>query len=296
MFARAARAVPHVAPNAMQPVLSCYQASSLLAARKSGQSRASCSFDLGRTSVDVELGGAGVVVDSDLSVSWADIERIAEEDSVCFGLEPDGPVPLRIFSEAANRSFQLWPTASSPALLISGFLMHRIRDVAPHEGAERMVEALGKVPGRLLDTTTGLGYAALAASRIASEVVTVEIEPVVRELAHLNPWSQPLFDAANVTSLSGDSAELVPTFEPGSFAAVLHDPPAINLAGQLYSARFYADVQRLLTRRGKFFHYIGDAKSASGSRTTRGVIKRLREAGFSRVTVVEGAFGVLASL
>jgi hypothetical protein len=157
-----------------------------------------------------------------------------------------------------------------------------------------MVRALGKVRGRLLDTTTGLGYAAIAAARIASEVVTIEIEPVVRELAALNPWSRELFETKNILRREGDSAELVPTFEPGSFSAVLHDPPAINIAGQLYSSAFYGAVRRLLTQDGKFFHYIGDANSASGGRTTRGVVKRLKDAGFSRVSIVPEAFGVLA--
>ncbi|HET9933292.1 MAG TPA: hypothetical protein VFQ35_21455, partial [Polyangiaceae bacterium] len=67
------------------------------------------------------------------------------------------------------------------------------------------------------------------------------------------------------------------------------------LAGELYSARFYGALHRVLTRNGKLFHYIGDANSASGARTTRGVVKRLRDAGFSRVTVLEEAFGVLAN-
>ena len=75
----------------------------------------------------------------------------------------------------------------------------------------------------------------------------------------------------------------------------MHDPPAINLAGQLYSAAFYGALRRALTRNGKLFHYIGDADSPSGSRTTRGVVKRLAEAGFLRVTVLKDAFGVLAS-
>jgi predicted methyltransferase len=173
--------------------------------------------------------------------------------------------------------------------------MHRIRDVAPHEGATRMVRALGKLHGRVLDTTTGLGYAAIAAARTATEVVTIEVEPVVRDLARQNPWSRELFENPKLALRDGDSAQLVPTLEPGSFSAVVHDPPAINLAGELYSTAFYSALLRVLTRNGKLFHYIGDANSASGGRTTRGVVKRLHEAGFSRVTILKDAFGVLAS-
>lgn len=278
----------------MKPLISCYQAAPLLAARERGLASTRSSFDLGRSELAVTLDEHGVRTDS-LAVSWSNIEHVAGNDSVCFAIDEDQVSPVRIFSEAADRSFQLWPTASSPALLISGFLMHRVRDVAPDEGAARMVRALGKLHGRVLDTTTGLGYAAIAAARNASEVVTIEVEPTVRELARQNPWSRELFESKRLTLLDGDSAQLVPTLEPGSFSAIVHDPPAINLAGELYSSAFYSALLRALTRNGKLFHYIGDANSASGGRTTRGVVKRLHEAGFSRVTILKDAFGVLAS-
>lgn len=278
----------------MKPVLSCHQTIPLLEARTRGANTARCSFDLGRTALDVQLDSQGVQAES-LRLTWTDLQRIADTDSVCFTVADGDVQPLRIFSSAADRSFQLWPTTSSPALLISGFLMHRVRDVPPHEGAARMVRALGKLRGRVLDTTTGLGYAAIAAAANASQVVTIEIEPAVSQLAQQNPWSTGLFERPNIERREGDSRQLVPTFEPSSFAAVIHDPPAVNLAGELYSAAFYAAVLRLLAPRGRFFHYVGDAESASGSRTTRGVVKRLREVGFSQVRVLGDAFGVLAS-
>lgn len=281
----------------MRPVLSCYQAAPLLAARAQGATTARGSFDLGRTELDIALDDAGISAGSSapVKVDWQSIEQIAATDSVCFSIEAGSVSPLRIFSEEANRSFQLWPTPTSPALLISGFLMHRIRDVAPDEGAARMVRALGKIHGRVLDTTTGLGYAAIAAARTASQVVTVELEPPVRELARSNPWSRELFENPKIQLCDGDSSALVTTLDAASFSAIVHDPPAINLAGELYSASFYGALHRALTRNGKLFHYIGDANSASGGRTTRGVVKRLREAGFSRVTVLEESFGVLAN-
>jgi predicted methyltransferase len=278
----------------MKSLISCYQAAPLLAARERGLQSTKSSFDLGRSELEVTLDSEGVKADS-VAVSWPDLEQVAGNDSVCFALDEGQVTPLRIFSEVADRSFQLWPTPTSPALLISGFLMHRIRDVAPDEGAARMVRALGKLHGRVLDTTTGLGYAAIAAARGASEVVTIEVEPTVRELARQNPWSRELFESKKLTLLEGDSAQLLPTLEPGSFSAIIHDPPAINLAGELYSTTFYGSLLRALTRNGKLFHYIGDANSASGGRTTRGVVKRLHEAGFSRVTILKDTFGVLAS-
>ncbi len=285
-----------LAAPAMSPVLSCYQAAPLLDARQRGLREAVTSLDLGRSSTAATL-HEGFVEAGGSTIDWASLARIAANESVCFGLGEGEPQPLRVFSEAANRSFQLWPTPTSPALVISGFLMHRIRDVAPDVGAARMVGALGRLHGRVLDTTTGLGYAAIAASRSAAEVVTIEVEPAVREMARLNPWSRELFESPKIRLTSGDSAAIVPTLEPGSFSAIVHDPPAVNLAGELYSGALYAAFRRALkTRTGKLFHYIGDADSPSGARTTRGVVKRLGEAGFSRVTVLKDAFGVLASV
>jgi predicted methyltransferase len=42
------------------------------------------------------------------------------------------------------------------------------------------------------------------------------------------------------------------------------------------------------------FHYVGDPESRSGSRITRGVMRRLQEAGFKRVVRQPRAFGVVA--
>jgi predicted methyltransferase len=42
------------------------------------------------------------------------------------------------------------------------------------------------------------------------------------------------------------------------------------------------------------FHYIGDLQSRSGGRVMRGVVRRLKEAGFERVVQRPEAFGLVA--
>jgi predicted methyltransferase len=202
--------------------------------------------------------------------------------------------PIRGFSEPTQRVHQLYPTQSAPALLISGFTMHRINDTTPEQGARDMVSALGRISGRVLDTATGLGYAAIEAATTATEVVTIELDPVAQEMARLNPWSQPLFGTDKIKQLIGDSAKLIAALPAESFSCVLHDPPAINLAGDLYGAAFYRELYRVLHKGGRLFHYIGDPNSASGSRVTKGVKQRLAEAGFSKVAPKPEAFGLLA--
>ena len=66
------------------------------------------------------------------------------------------------------------------------------------------------------------------------------------------------------------------------------------MAGELYSGEFYRDLFRVLKRKGRLFHYIGDPDSRSGRNVTRGVVRRLQDAGFSRIVRKPGAFGLIA--
>jgi hypothetical protein len=45
---------------------------------------------------------------------------------------------------------------------------------------------------------------------------------------------------------------------------------------------------------GRLFHYIGSPESKSGGGVTRGVLRRLQQAGFRRVVRRAEAFGVVA--
>ncbi len=276
------------------PVISHFQAQPLIAAHEHGETSAETSLDLEISRCQVLLDDQGVHAGGHFLIDWADLSRVAKSENACFEITEEGIIPIRAFSEDSNKIVQLMPTAQEPALLISGFVMHRLRDVSPSEGARRMVRALSPLRGRLLDTATGLGYAAIEAVKYASEVITIEVEPLAQRMARKNPWSKGLFTAERIRQKIGDSAEVIRTLDDGSFQNLLHDPPAINTAGALYSLDFYKEAFRVLSRGGKFFHYIGDPESTSGKRTTEGVLRRLREAGFQRVLKKPDAFGVLA--
>src|SRR6187399_116845 len=157
-------------------ILSLFQTPPILGARETDQTSLLVSLDLGLTEQHVELTALGIQLADGTQVSWSDLERINEATNSCFQLTGTGIEAIRLYSEDTAHTYQLMPTARAPALLISGFVMHRFRDVTPEQGAQKMVRALSPIRGRLLDTATGLGYAAIEAARVATEVVTIELD------------------------------------------------------------------------------------------------------------------------
>jgi predicted methyltransferase len=172
--------------------------------------------------------------------------------------------------------------------------MHRIKNTDPIEDTKNKIAALGPIHGKVLDTASGLGYTAIMAAKKTDQVVTVEIDPVAIEIARRNPWSKELFENPGIEIRIGDIDEVIDTFQAGDFSAIVHDPPTFQFAGELYSLEFYKKLFRVLSRKGTLFHYIADPDSKLGERMTKGVMKRLHEAGFKTVDRRPRAFGVVA--
>jgi hypothetical protein len=268
--------------------LSHFQAATLLAARQSGLSQARVSLDLNRSLSSAALNEQGAA-----GVAWAILEKIASDENGCFQIEGGQAIKIQAFSELTGRHISLYPTEGAPTMLVGGFPMHRIKGTDPWRDTEAKIRAASPT-GRVLDTTTGLGYTAIQAAQGASGVVTVELDPAVQAVARGNPWSQALFTDARIDRRLGDSYDLIETFADGEFARIIHDPPTLALAGDLYSGAFYRQCWRVLAPGGRLFHYIGDPDSKSGAQVTRGVIRRLGEAGFTRIRPAREAFGVTA--
>ena len=278
----------------MPIILSYIQMRPLLKARRQRQEIVEVSPDLGMSCIGARLTDEGVSFASGEALSWAEVEKITRSEVNCYILEPGGIVPVQTFSEATNRVCSLLPTPGAPGLLLSGFVMHRIKEIDPMRHAQRMLAPLAPISGTVLDTTTGLGYTSILAARSAVSVTTIELDPGVEAIARLNPWSQELFANPRIMRLMGDACEVVSTFPSGQFDRVMHDPPAFKLAGELYSGAFYRELHRVLKRGGRVFHYVGDPKSKANASITRGVLRRLREAGFAHVLPRADAYGVVA--
>lgn len=275
-------------------VLSHVEAKNILNARKAGHASAAVSLDLGLSTAEVAIGPAGARLPDGQVLAWRYIEKIRSSERGCFLIEDNTPDKIQVFSEATNRLYSLMPTEGAPTMLVSGIPMHRVKGIDPYRDTLQKIKAIAPVVGRTLDTATGLGYTAIEAARTAEHVVTIEIEPAALEVARLNPWSRPLFGNPGITQIVGDAVEEIEGFEDGTFARIIHDPPAFNLAGDLYSGAFYRQLFRVLRRGGRLFHYVGDLESRSGRTVARGAVRRLQEAGFSRVVRRPRAFGLVA--
>ncbi len=279
----------------MLTVLSHYQAAPLLRARHAGQRSARVSLDLNLSTSEVGLDSAGVSLPDGQRLPWPVVETIAESPNACFVIAEGEIEKVQTYSEATGRHYSLYPTLSAPTMLVSGLPMHRIKDSNPHQDTLTKLKAAAPRGGRVLDICTGLGYTAIAAAQVADAVVTIELDPATEAIVRRNPWSQALLSDPRITRAFGDACQALPRFADAAFSRVIHDPPAFALAGELYSADFYAELYRMLKPGGRLFHYLGDLRSPSGSRLWRGVAERLRRVGFQRVTPRPEAFGLVAA-
>ncbi len=318
------------------------------------------SLDLGRSETMVVVSDEGISLPAirdrsrrgrpALVAAWGELEDIVAQSHAgqlgCYALYADGTRPWRIsvVSLKTGRAANLLPSRyvkGPPTVVLGSFLMHRLDGprpgsyIGPAEDTRRKLDAIKmkKVYGKVLDTTTGLGYTAIAAARCAhvSEVVTIEADQAALEMCRYNPWSSDLFAAAQqqqqqhqqqhqpysrrnggvgdggsgsgkrspIHVLEGDVCELVKGFGDGSFAAVMHDPPAMALGGKassaLYSAAFYGELYRVLRWRGRLFHFVGgNPKGKENSRMYKTVVQRLEAAGFKKVMILASAQGVVA--
>jgi len=275
-------------------VLSHYQARLLLESREKHEEFARGSLDLGISIAPLELDSKCVRLPDGQTLTWEQVESIAGSPSSCYVLEHGELHAIQFYSKAMDRLYSLYPTAGAPTMLVSGIPMHRVKDTDPYHDTQEKIRAIKPVVGSVLDTATGLGYTAIQAARTAERVTTIELDPTVLEICRLNPWSQELFDNPKITQMIGDSFEVVAGMEAGRFSRVIHDPPTISLAGDLYSGEFYAELYRVMRNRAQIFHYVGDPESKSGRNITAGVIRRLEQAGFRQVRRAPRAFGVVA--
>ena len=250
------------------------------------------SVDLNLSRRTFPLCGEELVLDADNHLSRAELQQIVNKENRIFYLE-DGH--LEVLEVRGAGYYKLVPTDQAPLLEISGVKMHISKGVNPFESAGLMATQVVKKGGRVLDTCSGLGYAASAALRLgAREIVSVEKSATVMALRQKNPWSQAIY-GAGIHLVHADITAYISELEAESFDAVIHDPPRFSLAGELYGERFYQEIYRVLKRRGALFHYTGNPHLVKrGTSFVENAAQRLRTAGFTRVAKVTELMGVIA--
>jgi predicted methyltransferase len=264
----------------------------ILAALDRGEDHIDISVDLNLSRSTFALGADALILDADNRLSRAQLQRIAGKEGRIFTLE-DGE--LAVLEIRDDGYYKLVPTDQAPLLEISGVKMHISKGINPFESAGQMAAQVVKKGDRVLDTCSGLGYAAAAALKLgAREVVSVECSSTVMALRQKNPWSQGIF-GANINLVHADIDSYIRELAAESFGSVIHDPPRISLAGELYGERFYRELYRVLKRRGALFHYTGNPHVVKrGTSFVDQAAQRLRTAGFTKVVKVAELMGVTA--
>ena len=179
-------------------------------------------------------------------ISFDILKKIAKDEGHIYFIK-DGEVFKAAISN--NGYYKLVPTIP-PTIEINGIRMHRTKDINPYEDTLNKINAVKVKKGeKVLDTCMGLGYTAIEAYRRGAEVITIEKNPNVLELAKINPYSEELFKGG-IKIILGDAYDVIKTFKDEEFDVVIHDPPRFSLAGHLYSEEFYKEIFRVLKKSG----------------------------------------------
>ena len=253
-------------------------AQTLTAAMQAGHAEASCSLDLGLSTCAVQLDPHGVSFSDAAVLPLEQLDEIAGAKRGVFILEHGRIEPVQI---SADYFYKLIPTSEAPTIEISGIQMHRTTGTAPFLNAMNSAKSVVRKGASVLDTCGGLGYTAIAAARLgAGSVVSLDIDANVREIAGRNPWSAEYFASPVIELVDSDAADFIAQQPDGTFNSIIHDPPRFSRAGHLYGAEFYGQLARVLSSRGRLFHYTGDPFSKSrGKSFVQGVMRRLGDAG-----------------
>ncbi len=264
----------------------------ILDAMDRGDARIDISLDLSLSRGTFQISVGELILDADNRLSRAELRQIEGKENRIFYLE-DGQ--LEVLEVRDTGYYKLAPTDQAPLLEISGVKMHISKGINPFESAGQMAAQVVTKGGRVLDTCSGLGYAASAALQLgAREVVSVEASATVMALRKKNPWSQAIY-GAKVQLIHADINIYIRELAAESFDAIIHDPPRFSLAGELYGGQFYQELYRVLKRRGSLFHYTGNPHLLKrGTSFIENAAQRLRAAGFTRVVKVTELMGVTA--
>lgn len=265
-------------------IITHFQAKALLDANKKGLKETEISLDLNRTLSKVEIQNNEFLFPDNQKLEESRLKKPIKDDTSCFLIRDNALVKIQLFSNETNKFYKLVPTKDAPTIEISGIRMHVTKEMSPIEDTAKKIEAISPLKGFLLDTCMGLGYTAIAASKQADFVFTFERDENVIEVARHNPWSEELFKNKKISILKTDVLKEIRIFKSSMFDAIIHDPPRLSFASELYSLDFYKQLFRVLKKGGKLYHYTGSPGSKNRKVNLVGnVSRRLKQAGFRNI-------------
>jgi predicted methyltransferase len=271
------------------PMLTAETAKSLL----DGKNRVS--LDLGLSETTIKQTNTKILLNNIETIDKDELEKIAQDQRSVYFVDNNAVYMAAI---SGKHFYKLAKTSGAPTLEIDGIRMHRTKDTTPERDTMEKIDILGLRHGKVLDTCMGLGYTAIQAHEYGAEyVISIEYEPNVIRIAQLNPWSKKLFSEESIFKLIGDSFYVIDAFPTHHFDYIIHDPPRHGSAGHLYGQVFYQKLARVIKPGGRLFHYTGEPRSRyRGVNLQKGIITRLRQAGFKELEYHPSVMGVTCTM
>jgi len=196
-----------------------------------------------------------------------------ETKKVCYTIMNNQVHMMQTFDSQTNLFYQLVPTSFRPILKISATPMHK----------KPFLDYLEQAPinGKVLDGGTGLGYSAIIANRQAREVLTIEWDPNVLDLARYNPHSYELFESPDITIIQADITKEIKNHPYESFDNLIQDGGMMNSSGTFYSQEHTHELFRVLKWGGHLYFYLPRHGIKKGRDFGGEQISRLKKAGFT---------------
>src|SRR3989344_178267 len=261
-------------------IISHYQARQLLEAHEKKLRETEISLDLGISKTKIRIEDNFLIFPDNQKLEFNQLGKAIKDGTSCFVVNGNSLAKMQWFSDETNKYYKLVPTKDAPTIEISGIRMHVTKEMSPMEDTKKKIESISPINGFILDTCMGLGYTAIAASKYADFVMTCERDENVIEVAKHNPWSIELFNNKKISILKTDVLKEIKIFKSSMFDAIIHDPPRLSLASELYSLDFYRQLFRVLKNNGRLYHYTGSPGSRFRNvNLARNVAQRLKTAG-----------------
>lgn len=270
-------------------ILTKVEAQKLLNASFLGHSAALASLDLGITSEEVLIGGNFCTIRGQ-KVPIKSLQRL--KDNTAYVLEGGALKSIDFFGEDTNLFYKLKPTNDWPTIMLSSVPMHRFKTISPKTSASLMVNEVSPVEGRVLDTCCGLGYTAILAAKSAEEVMTFERDNNVLRIAEYNPYSGELFSNKKIKLHKESVFEGIKKLKSNYFDRIIHDPPTVSFAKELYSEEFYRELFRVAKSGAILYHYCPNPGKTKGAKYWPNIKKWLEKAGFKNCSYNEKSSGI----